>query len=542
MNEHNEFIYRNAAFRHRFIDSPNIPLANAKIYRMQAPTAVANDWKSFCASCFQLENSWRGYGPSVAKFLPEIISIDSGVLFGLHRLKLDEDAGLLITTHVFGGLSVVSLQNVDRPLWCLSVRHVRQYAHVEYDRGFIVFDRMGGGKEVWRHAVDYDPMDVPLDNLPDADQFQAEEKAMVDQEFGRFVPWALLSIPELTRAYRFVYPTLLVAGYDHAFLYDIPTARLVQTINISGVAAEDFGDLRYVELSNQHVFICFEAAILVFDRNRRDQKAHIINVSWFRSNPLLSIYPGSPRHKQWDPKRRMRRELIGLVPTNGRFSFTNQAAEACAVHTSPCGNHLAILLSDNRLVLVEQFRRLFTGEAKLEDIATDIVFGSIAYDSSCYLAFHDDKVGVATHMGIFVVTLDSTRRGIEGPWTGPNSLEGTGRSFPNLLVTSVHGFDKPASLRDISCLQLTRTGMFFPYQYFKPEQGLIPISRSPISPLRLSGNGTPFRNEPNSDTVTEFGVDLGDHEDGITESDRNNIIQAFTTARLCCVDFSVLPR
>jgi hypothetical protein len=170
------------------------------------------------------------------------------------------------------------------------------------------------------------------------------------------------------------------------------------------------------------------------------------------------------------------------------------------VHVSPCGKHLAILVSDNRLLLIERFHRLISRESKLNDIGTNVVFGSIVLDSSCYLAFHDDKVGVATvnqcslrpemadtnnkkmqHAGIFVITLDSAHRGIEGPWKGRGSLEGTGRSFPNLALTSVRGFDTAPLLREISCLQLTRTGIFFPWKYTRTSH---PQPRSPISPSR----------------------------------------------------------
>jgi hypothetical protein len=63
---------------------------------------------------------------------------------------------------------------------------------------------------------------------------------------------------------------------------------------------------------------------------------------------------------------------------------------------SPCGRHLAVLISDNRLLLVEDFQRLVNGHAILEEIGTDIVFGSVAIDSSRYVTFYEDKVGVVT--------------------------------------------------------------------------------------------------------------------------------------------------
>jgi hypothetical protein len=54
---------------------------------------------------------------------------------------------------------------------------------------------------------------------------------------------------------------------------------------------------------------------------------------------------------------------------------------------------------------------------------------------------------------------------IGGKNNTPNPLRDTTRSFPNLSVTSAWGFDDVAALREVSCLQLTRTGVFFPWRY-----------------------------------------------------------------------------
>lgn len=48
---------------------------------------------------------------------------------------------------------------------------------------------------------------------------------------GEFAPWALLHPPTFTRAYRFVYPILLVVSMTKAFLYDVRTGVMVQEIN-----------------------------------------------------------------------------------------------------------------------------------------------------------------------------------------------------------------------------------------------------------------------------------------------------------------------
>ena len=72
---------------------------------------------------------------------------------------------------------------------------------------------------------------------------------------GCFKPWALLRIPELGRAYRFVYPTLLVVSLFRAYLYNAVEGKLTQTIETA--ADGDDRSIHYVEVNNEYVFVCF---------------------------------------------------------------------------------------------------------------------------------------------------------------------------------------------------------------------------------------------------------------------------------------------
>ena len=47
---------------------------------------------------------------------------------------------------------------------------------------------------------------------------------------AQFTPHALLHMPKSTRAYRNVFPTLLVASFEHAFLYDVRTGSQIQIL------------------------------------------------------------------------------------------------------------------------------------------------------------------------------------------------------------------------------------------------------------------------------------------------------------------------
>jgi hypothetical protein len=204
----------------------------------------------------------------------------------VHRIKVDQKEGFVITTCYTGGLYVTDI-NTDRVLWvevsglksvmsvCLMSimqTHVADYAHVEYDHGYIIFNRHDNGKEVWRLARDFQDSDIPEDFKPDASMITASEEAARRNPSstgrGHFKPWALLQMPELTRAFRFSYPTLLSANANDAYLWDVPTSRLVETISNIHVRNQDesLGRLNYVDVNDKYVFICGSVQLRIFAR------------------------------------------------------------------------------------------------------------------------------------------------------------------------------------------------------------------------------------------------------------------------------------
>src|ERR1700761_6257793 len=109
---------------------------------------------------------------------------------------------------------------ITPPLACSNDRlqsYVRPYAHCEYDNGYLVFDNQSNSKEVWRLASDFTAEDeVAAHAPPIGQQMEASNSAatMYHQYAprGQFRPWALLAYPQLTRAYRLSYPTLICAS------------------------------------------------------------------------------------------------------------------------------------------------------------------------------------------------------------------------------------------------------------------------------------------------------------------------------------------
>jgi len=160
-----------------------------------------------------------------------------------------------MTTSKQGGLYVSDMKT-SSVLWVLSSNYVRRCAHLEYSNGFIIFDRIGGDKEVWRLMDMKEPKPPNFNRIstpdttqmqefqaalnkassfaPDSDQYSESSSlplhASTSASRGRFEPYALLHMPDITTAYRFVYPTLLVGAFERIYLWDVPMAKVVEVV------------------------------------------------------------------------------------------------------------------------------------------------------------------------------------------------------------------------------------------------------------------------------------------------------------------------
>ena len=208
----------------------------------------------------------------------------------VYHIKVDEDAGICITTHILGGLAVTHLFS-GVLLWSLPPvselskppfqvlngfqYYVRPKAHCEYDNGYLVFDRIDGRKEVWRLASDiiFGDEEAAYASPPDEEQRLVSMTAASTHHrytlHGHFRPWAMISSPEVTSAYRVVCPTLLCANNQHAFLYDLRTGGLVQTIKVNRIPQE--AGLCHVDMDERHVVVCESHAVHVFARDRGNE-------------------------------------------------------------------------------------------------------------------------------------------------------------------------------------------------------------------------------------------------------------------------------
>ncbi|KAI5832332.1 hypothetical protein K523DRAFT_298387 [Schizophyllum commune Tattone D] len=437
-------VYHNVAASQNLIPSPSTLLEDLpRWYSLRSLEGVAN-WKAFCRRRVDIRRSWRGRAPAKS-------SVYTATGTRVHRIKVDELYGYVITTSADGGLQVTDIVE-DEVLWALPKTHVRAWAHVEYADGFIIFDRRDGHKEIWRRASDAQNSTnrVVEDSAPDERQLAASKNAAEQYRStsnrGHFVAWALISPGGITTAFRAVYPVLLTASDHQAFVFDVRTgARLHRITNPRAPTDPDLGHLNYVEISDRHVFTCDSNVLRVYARADGRCVFEIFSNKEHYGRWLFTISRIPPQE-----------QVEGALVVHPMHAFERRAPgtsllleEFYAAHVSKCGRHLVGALSTARIVVIYNFERVLRGEAQLFDLAFEVQLGS-GRTNTKYLAFEDDRICVATGRGIFVVHV------LEPP------IDSTTR--PRIIVTRIPWFNDPHRLNAISCLQMSDTGIWFNWQ------------------------------------------------------------------------------
>ncbi|GJE91392.1 F-box protein [Phanerochaete sordida] len=460
--EHEPYIYRNAAFHHHFISSPEMTL-EAAVEQARTVIRDVSSWTEFCRQRYLSEKNWLGRGRAWCRGLAEDHD-------DVHRIKVDEERGIALTTHQDGGLNVRDLET-DHILWGLPRTYVRRYAHCEYGNGFLIFDRFGQGKEVWR--VSSDPEESPAPRDDSQHQICETISRYIPETKGTFKPWAVLTTPEATRAYRFVYPTLLVAGAENAYLWDVPRCEIVQVIPDiqASIAGENLGRINYVELSPLHVIICGGRQLRLFDRTSGACVWH-----------LQTTTAGPPcRSLQYTPASVPPANIYDLAmftrAPGPNMTHRSHFSQCVAVHVSSDGRTIAALDTDASLLIVKDIVPVIANRVKLADASVIISFkdsdNSSEDSAAIYLAFEFGRIGVITSSGIYIVTLDATRHDIldrdeaheqqKAALTSgiPAQVELARSPFPFLHVCQLLPFTRLHTLHNVSCLQMTQGKMFF---------------------------------------------------------------------------------
>lgn len=129
---------------------------------------------------------------------------------------------LLISSGQRGGIRVVDIMSGE-VLWRLDRQMTRNFPHIEYDRGQLIFDRIGHGLEIWRKSW--------LTGVGGRGEFRLHSS---------------LSSPHSTRAFRFQFPTLAVATSDNIVLmWDVEKEKIFYEYSLEGTMHTN-GNINYI--------------------------------------------------------------------------------------------------------------------------------------------------------------------------------------------------------------------------------------------------------------------------------------------------------
>ncbi|VDB95628.1 unnamed protein product [Peniophora sp. CBMAI 1063] len=559
--EHHVQIYRNAAVLHGIAPSRDASLNEAleglggDIWANEP----VEDWKELCRRHIQLENNWQAKQKS--RSIARIIGSAGDTV---HRIQVDEKEGICITTGTTGGLRVSAIGSTAKrssPLWALPSQYVRRYAHVEYEAGYLIFDRFSGDKEVWRlrSTMPFDGSDYAIHVPPDEVMLRVADFVTHTQGMrgrGEFAPWALLTMPELTLAYHYVHPTLAVAGSSRVFLTEMPTGAQRELPIIQD-------NIHYIELNDRYVVVCAPTVVRIYARDGEQAGSGVpvleIPAATAGSRVANVQLSHAPMDEMSESKLLSRVALrdcdTGSLNDPEKWGGWARAdrQSIIATHLSTDGRHIIILNQRERVIFVQDWERILRGEATLKK-CTLVVRSNDA--ANYYLAVADNRCAVASSTGLWVYTFDVTDRLQSAPPRRMGKVEpGPLAPFLNMGVSATHPWrrdddedeedddDPEGALPRVSCLQLTDRRIFFSWDTASHS---VPLYSGPPFPPGI-GRGGARVSEPGSFSSASI-QDMDDGQDdpgppgiddGVAEM---ALIPWGPHAELGCIDLSLIPK
>lgn len=231
---------------------------------------------------------------------------------------------------------------------------------------------------------------------------------------GHFVPWGYLIPPRPGRAYRVVYPHLCVVASNEAYIWDLPSGRLVQILTetastLHGQPLDVLGAVRYVEINDKYVFICGKKQLRIYDRH--NQGNLIYSISTRKINQVYAYHLVNlesltlpvpcrldPLQREWEASQHfmagehhpLRHPLIAYL-----------VAKPASVHV--WDNYMALLTGDARLVIVRDYEKVIHEGVRFGSVQHTIILDLTVQrllerneQEGRYLAFNHGKIGVAT--------------------------------------------------------------------------------------------------------------------------------------------------
>ncbi|SPO25335.1 uncharacterized protein UTRI_03254_B [Ustilago trichophora] len=299
--------------------------------------------------------------------LLHIMPQDSGVW----RCKIDPDERTYIVTGQNGGIQVFD-HSTKTLLWHIPRTATRPCPHLEFSRGWLIFDRPGIGHfEVWRSER----------LVPDLGR---------DPDRGHYQRFTILSSIRPTRAYRFQFPYLCAASQDSfIMIWDVPQQQLVESIDMRGSPHRD-GNITYIDFDDEFVFVNGVGAKSVSVFSRRTQQLvwnmgqHFASrarppTTWRLEESQSDPWPGfvNPAFVQ----RRLTRASPG--PWQAGPNTLNLAQMImtpyqiwCAVHPDIKTKTL-LILGQGTVLLLRDYKRFFRDPSQAPDLFIEIEFENL---------------------------------------------------------------------------------------------------------------------------------------------------------------------
>ncbi|SNX84306.1 uncharacterized protein MEPE_03015 [Melanopsichium pennsylvanicum] len=375
-------------------------------YRSRNTTNVfdkCDSWRQLCCRLWQLSSQWLPSRPTPQNPKPESLlllpkSIPSPsprtdslrpvaamtYLFprmdvfhtkpegcGVWRCKLDPEERTIVITCENGGVQVFD-HATKKLLWHIPRTATRSSPHLEFSRGWLIFDRLGQGHfEVWRS----ERLVPDLGRAPDR---------------GHYQRFTILSSSRPILAYRFQFPYLCAASRDGFItIWDVPQQKVVETIPLRG-SPHSHGNITYVDFDDDFVFLTGVGAkcVSVFSRSTQE-------MAW---NMGQYFAAGKPPPTTWHfeeirtfPEPRfsnpafIREKLVRTSPGPWQAgpSTMNMAQETMtpfqmwsAIHPDLKTKTL-LVLGQGTLLLIRDYTKLFKDANQSADMFVEIEFDGV---------------------------------------------------------------------------------------------------------------------------------------------------------------------
>ncbi|EST05594.1 Quinonprotein alcohol dehydrogenase-like superfamily [Kalmanozyma brasiliensis GHG001] len=287
---------------------------------------------------------------------------------GVWRCKIDPEERTYIVTGQHGGIQVFD-HTTETLLWHIARTATRANPHLEFSRGWMIFDRPGIGHfEVWRRESLVPDLGRPPDR-------------------GHYQRFAVLSSTRPIRAYRFQFPYLCAASQDGFILiWDVPQQELVETIDFRD-SPHRGGNINYIDFDDEFVFLNGLGAksVSVFSR-RTKRLVWNMGQHFAAGQPPPTTWRLEPLDKSAFPENAFVRQQLVRAPPNLWQAGPNSMNWAqltmtpyqiwSAVHPDLKTKTL-LVLGQGTVLLIRDYKKFFNNPTKPPGLFVEIEFQNL---------------------------------------------------------------------------------------------------------------------------------------------------------------------